>query len=120
MKKPASKPADTPADTTSAPSPGIVAEAPSAPDPASPSETDVPVSSALDHDGDGRMGGVAPSPARQPMVVLKDVASLDLRHGEVIQATPADARDLLAKDQARNATEAEVELAQPRVREWPV
>ena len=78
------------------------------------------VSASLDHDGDGRMGGLAPAPTRQPMVVLKDVASQGLFHGEVIQVTPADAKGLLANDQARNATEAEVELAQPRVRDWPV
>jgi hypothetical protein len=109
--------AKTPADTSSAADHAADAAAPEAPA-AAPAEAP-PESDALDHDGDGRMGGVAPSPARQPMVVLKDVDSLGLAHGEVIQVTPADAKGLLAKDQARNATEAEVELAQPRVRDWP-
>ena len=73
---------------------------------------------ALDHDGDGIKGGVAPPPALIHMVVIKDSKKHGLTHGEVIAVDDTAARILLAGDTVRAATETEVELAQPRVRLW--
>lgn len=70
----------------------------------------------LDHDGDGRPGGVAPIPAVQHLVALKDDAELGFVAGEVLAVSDAGARDLLKADAARVATAVEIELAQPRIR----
>ena len=72
----------------------------------------------LDHDDSGEPGGAAPAPRQQHLVVLKDSMSRGLQHGEVILASPEDAKDLLHKDVVRNATSQDVELAQPRIRVW--
>lgn len=77
-----------------------------------------PGADPLDHDADGKKGGVAPIPNPQHLVVTQETASRDLVHGEVIAVSDADARALLKADVAREATPAEVELAQPRVRAW--
>lgn len=70
----------------------------------------------LDHDGDGRPGGVAPVPDVQHLVALKDDADLGFVAGEVLAVSDAGARDLLKADAARVATVVEIELAQPRIR----
>lgn len=70
----------------------------------------------LDHDGDGRLGGVAPIPAVQHLLALKDDADLGFVAGEVLAVSDAGARDLLKTDSARVATAVEIELAQPRIR----
>jgi hypothetical protein len=73
---------------------------------------------ALDHDGDGRKGGVAPAPALSHLVVLKDEPARGLQAGEVIAVEDPHVKDLLADDVCRSATETDVSLAQPRVRRW--
>lgn len=70
----------------------------------------------LDHDGDRRKGGSAPTPERQHLVMLEDSPAHGVRAGEVVSAPAGLVRELLAGEQARNATDAEVERAQPRVR----
>ena len=77
-----------------------------------------PAKSPLDHDGNGRKGGVAPALSAQHLVVTRDDVGRGLTHGEVISASRGDVKALLASGHVRNATEAEVELAQPRVRHW--
>lgn len=72
----------------------------------------------LDHDGDGRKGGVAPVPAVQHLAVIKDDAERRLVHGQVIAVSDAGAKLLLATDCVRVATDVEVELAQPFVHSW--
>jgi hypothetical protein len=72
----------------------------------------------LDHDGDGKKGGVAPPPPVTWLVVQRDDHALGLTQGEVIGLTDPAALDLLPDDLCRPATAAEVELAQPRVRLW--
>lgn len=71
-----------------------------------------------DHDADGRMGGVAPIPEIQHLVVLTDDGDRGLSAGEVLAVSPVDAGPLLMSDVARNATAQEVELASPRIRPW--
>lgn len=88
------------------------AEAPPAQDP------EPEIRDPLDHDGDGKKGGSAPPAARTHLVVLKDDAKRGLSHGEVIAAEDAAAKELLTAELVRNATPAEVELAQPRVRRF--
>ena len=75
-------------------------------------------SDPLDHDGDGRKGGVAPAPEVTHLVVLESDAKRGLTAGEVIAVADADVKPLLADDTCRSATAAEVELAQPRIRMW--
>lgn len=72
----------------------------------------------LDHDDDGKKGGIAPVPAVQHLAVIKDDAARSLKHGEVIGVSDADAKTLLATKHVRVATDVEVELAQPFVRIW--
>lgn len=72
----------------------------------------------LDHDGDGRKGGVHPIPEVTHLVVIKSDAKRGLTHGEVIGTADANVKALLSAGTARNATDEEVELAQPRVRIW--
>lgn len=72
----------------------------------------------LDHDQDGEAGGAAPAPRHQHLVVIKGSKSRGLTHGEVIAVAPDDAKELLAKNVARTATDQDVELAQPRIRVW--
>lgn len=72
----------------------------------------------LDHDDSGEAGGAAAAPRQQHLVVIKDSKGRGLQHGEVILASPEDAKDLLHKDVVRNATSQDVELAQPRIRVW--
>jgi hypothetical protein len=71
-----------------------------------------------DHDADGRMGGVAPAPEIQHLVVLTEDGDRGLSAGEVLAVSPVDAGPLLMADVARNATAQEVELASPRIRPW--
>ena len=73
---------------------------------------------ALDHDGDGHKGGLAPIPATQHLVVVKDDARRQLNAGAVIAVSDDDARALLKSSHARVATPTDVELAQPFVRPW--
>lgn len=73
---------------------------------------------ALDHDGDSRKGGARAAPALQHLVAVKTVAKHGVTHGEVIAATPAEAKALLKANAVRTATDQEIELAQPRVRRW--
>lgn len=75
-------------------------------------------SDPLDHDGDGRKGGVAPPPEVTHLVVLENDAKRGLTAGEVIAVADADVKGLFADDTCRSATAAEVELAQPRIRVW--
>lgn len=77
-----------------------------------------PSPDALDHDGDGRKGGVAPAPALTHLVVLKHDEVRGLTAGEVIAVEDAQVKPLLAADVCRSATETDVSLAQPRVRRW--
>ena len=72
----------------------------------------------LDHDADGVKGGAAPAAEATHLVVVKDSKAKGLRHGEVIAAAETDAKALLTAELVRNATPAEVELAQPRVRRF--
>lgn len=72
----------------------------------------------LDHDHNGAPGGAAPTARQQHLVVLRDSKTRGLQHGEVILATPEDAKDLLHKDVVRTATDQDIELAQPRIRVW--
>ncbi|WP_332657361.1 hypothetical protein [Brevundimonas sp.] len=72
----------------------------------------------LDHDKNDEPGGSAPPPRHQHLVVLKDSKARGLQHGEVILASPEDAKALLHTDVVRNATSQDVELAQPRIRVW--
>lgn len=69
-----------------------------------------------DHDADGRMGGSAPVPEIQHLVVIAADAARALRPGDVVGASDGLVRELLRADIARPASETEVELAQPRVR----
>ncbi|HZV85407.1 MAG TPA: hypothetical protein VFF48_10525 [Brevundimonas sp.] len=85
---------------------------------ADPAGEAVSIKPQLDHDADGEPGGSAPAPRHQHLVVIKDSKSRALTHGEVIAVTPDDAKDLLAKNVARTATDQDVELAQPRIRVW--
>lgn len=73
----------------------------------------------LDHDGDGRKGGLAPAPDLTHLVVLKSHAKRGLTAGEVIAVADAEVKPLLADDTCRSATSVEVDLAQPRIRLWP-
>ncbi|ASE39136.1 hypothetical protein [Brevundimonas vesicularis] len=73
---------------------------------------------ALDHDGNGRKGGIAPIPPVQHLAVVKDDPKRGLVHGDVIGVSDADAKTLLATEHVRVATDVEVELAQPFVRIW--
>ncbi len=75
-----------------------------------------PPPAGTDHDGDGRMGGSAPVPEIQHLVVIAADEARGLQLGDVVGASDALARELLRGDIARPATETEVELAQPRVR----
>lgn len=70
----------------------------------------------LDHDGDGRPGGVAPPPAIQHLVILADDPERGLSRGDVVGAADGLVRGLLKAKAARLATADEVDLAQPRVR----
>lgn len=72
----------------------------------------------LDHDGDGRKGGLAAPPEVTHLVVLESDERRGLTAGEVIAVADADVKPLLADDLCRSATPDEVELAQPRVRVW--
>lgn len=85
--------------------PGSSATAASVPDP-------------LDHDEDGKKGGVAPVPAVQHVVVIKADPKRGLSHGQVIAVSDADAKRLLGSDHVRVASDVEVELAQPFVLPW--
>ena len=77
-----------------------------------------PARDPLDHDGDGRKGGVTPVPAIQHLAVIQDDPERRLVHGQVIGVSDHDATLLLATDSVRVATDIEVELAQPFVRLW--
>lgn len=72
----------------------------------------------LDHDGDGRKGGVAPVAPVQHLVVTHDDLGRGLVQGRVIAVSDADAKLLLATDHVRVAADVEVELAQPFVHSW--
>lgn len=82
------------------------------------SDAPAPTRDALDHDGNGRKGGIAPVPLIQHLAVIKDDPKRGLVHGDVIGVSDADAKTLLATDHVRVATDVEVELAQPFVRIW--
>lgn len=79
------------------------------PEPSSPVE---PAFDPLDHDGDGKPGGSVP--LQIGLVLTADHG--DLRATEVVWASAARAAELRAAGVARDATPAQVELAQPRVR----
>lgn len=95
------------ADTTAADKPG-----------SSSADATPPKRDPLDHDGDGRKGGVAPVPAVQHLAVTQDDPDRRLIHGQVIAVSDADAKLLLASESVRVATDVEVELAQPFVHSW--
>lgn len=113
---------------TSAPPSGEIEPTVSPAEPAAPAPAPAPQPKArrkarvkrdpLDHDADGRKGGVAEIPPVQHLVVLQETEGRDLKHGEVIGVDDATARRLLKGDVARPATPEDVELAQPRVRLW--
>lgn len=77
-----------------------------------------PAGGPLDHDGDGRKGGVHAPPEITYLVVLTADPDRGLNHGDVIGVADRDVKALLAGDIARAASDDEVELAQPRVRAW--
>lgn len=77
-----------------------------------------PARDPLDHDGDSRTGGAAPTPPVQHLAVIRDDPERGLTHGQVIAVSDQDAKLLLANDSVRVATDIEVELAQPFVRPW--
>ena len=104
------KPTSAPPTTTAASEGGAHAVRAAVPVP--------PARDPLDHDADGRKGGVAPAPPVQHLVVFRESATRDLRHGEVIAVDDVTARALLKADVCRPATPQEVELAQPRIRAW--
>lgn len=106
---------DTATAPESAPAPASTALTPELASPAPSADT---TRETVDPMADAESGVSTLPEAQTWLVVLADHHELGLARGEVIGTTYKTAKPLKADGLARPATDAEIELAQPRVRLW--